>query len=45
MNVGMLLSKAAKTYPERLAIANGEYELTYQQDRLKCYGTTGKPCG
>ena len=31
MNVGMLLTKAARTYPERLAIAYGDYELTYQQ--------------
>jgi hypothetical protein len=30
MNVGVLLTKAARTYPKRLAIACGDYELTYQ---------------
>ena len=31
MNVGTLLTKTARTYPERLAIAYGDYELTYKQ--------------
>ncbi len=31
MNVGMLLTKAVRTYPERLAIAYGDNELNYQQ--------------
>ena len=31
MNVGTLFSKAARTFPERLAIAYGEYELNYRQ--------------
>jgi acyl-CoA synthetase (AMP-forming)/AMP-acid ligase II len=31
MNVGTLFSKSARTYPDRLAIAYGDYELTYQQ--------------
>jgi acyl-CoA synthetase (AMP-forming)/AMP-acid ligase II len=31
MNVGMLFTKTARTFPERLAIAYGDYELTYQQ--------------
>jgi acyl-CoA synthetase (AMP-forming)/AMP-acid ligase II len=31
MNVGTLLTKTARTFPERLAIAYGDYELTYQQ--------------
>ena len=31
MNVGNLLTKTARTFPERLAIAYGDYELTYQQ--------------
>lgn len=31
MNVGTLLTKSARTYPERLAIAYGDYELTYKQ--------------
>ncbi len=31
MNVGTLFSKSARTFPERLAIAYGDYELTYQQ--------------
>jgi acyl-CoA synthetase (AMP-forming)/AMP-acid ligase II len=31
MNVGTLFTKAARTYPERLAIAYGDYELTYRQ--------------
>jgi len=30
MNVGNLLTKTARTFPERLAIAYGDYELTYQ---------------
>jgi acyl-CoA synthetase (AMP-forming)/AMP-acid ligase II len=29
MNVGMLFSKSAKTFPGQLAIAYGDYELTY----------------
>ncbi len=31
MNVGMLLTKTARTYPERLAVAHGDNELTYKQ--------------
>ncbi|HSB06701.1 MAG TPA: long-chain fatty acid--CoA ligase [Thermodesulfobacteriota bacterium] len=31
MNVGTLFTKSARTFPERLAIAYGDYELTYQQ--------------
>jgi acyl-CoA synthetase (AMP-forming)/AMP-acid ligase II len=31
MNVGNLLTKTARTFPEKLAIAYGDYELTYQQ--------------
>ncbi len=31
MNVGKLFSKSAQTFPERLAIAHGSYELTYGQ--------------
>jgi acyl-CoA synthetase (AMP-forming)/AMP-acid ligase II len=31
INVGTLFTKTARTYPERLAIAYGDYELTYQQ--------------
>jgi acyl-CoA synthetase (AMP-forming)/AMP-acid ligase II len=31
MNVGTLLTKTARTFPERLAIACGDYELTYRQ--------------
>ena len=31
MNIGTLLTKSARTYPERLAIAYGDYELTYKQ--------------
>jgi acyl-CoA synthetase (AMP-forming)/AMP-acid ligase II len=31
MNVGTLLTKSARTFPQRLAIAYGDYELTYQQ--------------
>jgi len=31
MNVGTLFSKSARTFPDRLAIAYGDYELTYQQ--------------
>ncbi|MDP3015682.1 MAG: AMP-binding protein, partial [Deltaproteobacteria bacterium] len=31
MNVGTLFTKSARTYPERLAIAYGDYELTYRQ--------------
>ena len=31
MNVGTLFTKSARTYPERLAIVDGDYELTYQQ--------------
>jgi acyl-CoA synthetase (AMP-forming)/AMP-acid ligase II len=31
MNVGTLFTKSARTYPERLAIAYGDYELPYQQ--------------
>ena len=31
MNVGTLFTKTARTFPERLAIAYGDYELTYQQ--------------
>ena len=31
MNVGTLFTKSARTYPERLAIVYGDYELTYRQ--------------
>jgi acyl-CoA synthetase (AMP-forming)/AMP-acid ligase II len=31
MNVGTLFTKSTRTFPERLAIAYGDYELTYQQ--------------
>jgi len=31
MNVGTLFTKSARTYPEKLFIAYGDYELTYQQ--------------
>lgn len=31
MNVGTLFTKSARTFPERLAIAYGDYELTYRQ--------------
>jgi acyl-CoA synthetase (AMP-forming)/AMP-acid ligase II len=31
MNVGTLFSKSARTFPERLAIAYGDSELTYRQ--------------
>jgi acyl-CoA synthetase (AMP-forming)/AMP-acid ligase II len=31
MNVGTFFTKSARTFPERLAIAYGDYELTYQQ--------------
>jgi len=31
MNVGTLFTKSARTFPQRLAIAYGDYELTYQQ--------------
>jgi acyl-CoA synthetase (AMP-forming)/AMP-acid ligase II len=31
MNVGTLFTKSARTFPERLAIAYGGYELTYRQ--------------
>lgn len=31
MNVGTLFTKSARSFPERLAIAYGDYELTYQQ--------------
>ncbi len=31
MNVGTFFTKGARTFPERLAIAYGDYELTYQQ--------------
>ena len=31
MNVGTLFTKSARTFPERLAIAYGDYELNYQQ--------------
>lgn len=31
MNVGTLFTKTARTFPDRLAIAYGNYELTYQQ--------------
>jgi len=31
MNVGTLFTKSARTYPERLAVTYGDYELTYQQ--------------
>jgi len=31
INLGTLFTKAARTFPERLAIAYGDYELTYQQ--------------
>jgi len=31
MNAGSLFTKTARTFPERLAIAYGDYELTYQQ--------------
>ncbi len=31
MNIGQLLSKSARTYPEKLAIAHGSRKLTYAQ--------------
>lgn len=31
MNVGTLFTKVARTFPERLAIAYGDYEFTYQE--------------
>jgi non-ribosomal peptide synthetase component E (peptide arylation enzyme) len=31
MNVGTLFTKSARTFPDRLAITYGEYELTYYQ--------------
>lgn len=31
MNVGLLFTKTARAIPERLAIAYGDYELTYQE--------------
>jgi len=31
MNVGTLFTKSARTFPERLAIAYGDYQLTYKQ--------------
>ena len=31
MNVGTLFTKTAKTFPEKLAITYGEYELSYSQ--------------
>jgi acyl-CoA synthetase (AMP-forming)/AMP-acid ligase II len=31
MNVGTLFTKSARTYPEKLAVAYGDYELTYRQ--------------
>jgi len=31
MNVGKLFTKSAQTFREKLAIAHGEYELTYEQ--------------
>lgn len=31
MNVGLLFTKTARAFPERLAIAYGDYELTYQE--------------
>ena len=31
MNVGTLFTKSARTFPDRLAIAYGDYELSYQQ--------------
>jgi len=31
INLGTLFTKAARTFPQRLAIAYGDYELTYQQ--------------
>ncbi len=31
MNVGTFFTKSTRTFPERLAIAYGDYELTYQQ--------------
>ncbi len=31
MNVGTLFTKSARTFPHRLAIAYGDYELSYQQ--------------
>ena len=31
MNVGTLFTKSARTFPDRLAIAYGDYELTYLQ--------------
>ena len=31
MNVGQLLSKSARTFPEKLAIAHGSRKLTYAQ--------------
>lgn len=31
MNVGTLFTKSARTFPERLAIAYGDYELSYHQ--------------
>ncbi|MBP1716832.1 MAG: acyl-CoA synthetase [Deltaproteobacteria bacterium] len=31
MNIGTFFTKSARTFPERLAIAYGDYELTYHQ--------------
>ncbi len=31
MNIGTLFTKSARTYPERMAIAYGDYELTYRE--------------
>src|SRR3972149_3971907 len=31
MNVGTLFTKSGRTFPDRLAIAYGDYELSYQQ--------------
>ena len=31
MNVGTFFTKSTRTFPERLAIAYGDYELTYRQ--------------
>jgi acyl-CoA synthetase (AMP-forming)/AMP-acid ligase II len=31
LNIGTLFTKSARTFPEKLAISYGDYELTYQQ--------------
>jgi len=35
MNVGTLFTKSARIFPERLAIAYGDYELTYQRANIR----------